>query len=135
MSVRAGYGMNSEFVNGQFFINTANAPPWGSEVRLHAAAIGPFDDPFAGTGVVNPFPITFDANAPFSPNGPYLVHRRIWNRRAFIPGTSACSGRWATTMAVSASYIGNYTTNLWDVVTGNPGMACRRASTRPVRAR
>ncbi len=24
-------------------------------------------------------------------------------------------------MAVSASYIGNYTTNLWDVVTGNPG--------------
>ncbi len=34
MSVRIGYGMNSEFVNGQFFINTANAPPWGSEVRL-----------------------------------------------------------------------------------------------------
>ena len=25
-------------------------------------------------------------------------------------------------MAVSASYIGNYTTNLWDVVTGNPGI-------------
>ena len=26
-----------------------------------------------------------------------------------------------TNTAVSASYIGNYTTNLWDVVTGNPG--------------
>ena len=34
MSIRAGYGMNSEFVNGQFFINAANAPPWGSELRL-----------------------------------------------------------------------------------------------------
>ena len=45
MSVRAGYGMNSEFVNGQFFINTANAPPWGSEVRLTRPAIGPFDEP------------------------------------------------------------------------------------------
>ena len=41
MSVRAGYGMNSEFVNGQFFINAANAPPWGSEVRLTRPLIGP----------------------------------------------------------------------------------------------
>ena len=55
-SVRTGYGMNSEFVNGQFFINTANAPPWGSEVRLQRPGIGTFDNPFAGTGVANPFP-------------------------------------------------------------------------------
>ena len=40
MSVRAGYGMNGEFVNGQFFINAANAPPWGSEVRLQRPGIG-----------------------------------------------------------------------------------------------
>src|SRR5688572_26574245 len=72
MSLRAGYAMNSEFVNGQFFINAANAPPWGSEVRLTRPNIGPFHDAFAGTGVVNPFPITFDANAPFSPNGPFI---------------------------------------------------------------
>ena len=30
--------------------------------------------------------------------------------------------QFGSDMAVSASYIGNYTTNLWDVVTGNPGI-------------
>ena len=120
MSVRAGYGMNSEFVNGQFFINTANAPPWGSEVRLQRPGIGSFDDPFAGTGVTNPFPVTFDANAPFSPNGPYIVPPSDLEPTRVHAWNVSVQRQLGNAMAVSASYIGNYTTNLWDVVTGNP---------------
>ncbi len=120
MSVRAGYGMNSEFVNGQFFINTANAPPWGSEVRLQRPGIGTFDDPFAGSGVTNPFPITFDANAPFSPNGPYIVPPSDLEPTRVHTWNLSVQRQIGATMAVSASYIGNYTQNLWDVVTGNP---------------
>jgi hypothetical protein len=121
MSVRAGYGMNGEFVNGQFFINTANAPPWGSEVRLQRPGIGTLDDPFAGTGIANPFPITFDANAPFSPNGPYIVPPSDLDPTRVHAWNVSVQRQVATNMAVSASYIGNYTSNLWDVVTGNPG--------------
>ena len=121
MSVRAGYGMNGEFVNGQFFINAANAPPWGSEVRLTRPLIGPFEDPFRATGVTNPFPVTFDASAPFSPNGPFVsVPVDLDTTRVHAWNVSVQRQIGANT-AVSASYIGNYTTNLWDVVTGNPG--------------
>jgi hypothetical protein len=120
MSIRAGYGMNSEFVNGQFFINTANAPPWGSEVRLQRPGIGTFDDPFTGTGVTNPFPITFDANAPFSPNGPYIAPPSTLDPTRVHAWNLSVQRQLGNTMAVSASYIGNYTQNLWDVVTGNP---------------
>jgi hypothetical protein len=121
MSIRAGYGMNSEFVNGQFFINTANAPPWGSEVRLQRPGIGPFDDPFAGTGIVNPFPITFDASAPFSPNGPFIVPPSDLDPTRVHSWNVSVQRQVGSSMAVSASYLGNYTTNVWDVVTGNPG--------------
>jgi hypothetical protein len=120
MSVRAGYGMNSEFVNGQFFINTANAPPWGSEVRLQRPGIGTFDNPFAGTGVTNPFPVTFDANAPFSPNGPFIAPPTDLTPTRVHSWNASLQRQLGNNMAVSASYIGSYTTNLWDVVTGNP---------------
>ena len=72
-SVRASYGKAFEFVNGQFHLNTSVAPPWGSEVRLNAPP-GGLDDPFLGSpgGQTNIFPVTFDQNAPFSLNGPFL---------------------------------------------------------------
>jgi hypothetical protein len=113
--------MNGEFVNGQFFINAANAPPWGSELRLTRPLIGPFENPFAGTNVTNPFPVTFDANAPFSPNGPYLATPQDLDTTRVHAWNLSVQRQLGTDVAVSASYIGNYTTNLWDVVTGNPG--------------
>jgi hypothetical protein len=121
MSVRAGYGMNGEFVNGQFFINAANAPPWGSEVRLTSPNIGPFESPFTGTGVTNPFPVTFDANAPFSPNGPFVATPSDLDTTRVHAWNVSVQRQIASNTAVSASYIGTRTTNLWDVVTGNPG--------------
>ena len=72
-SVRASYGKSYEFVNGQFHLNTSVAPPWGSEVRLNAPP-GGLDNPFLGSpgGQTNIFPVTFDQNAAFSLNGPFL---------------------------------------------------------------
>jgi hypothetical protein len=122
MSIRAGYGMNGEFVNGQFFINTANAPPWGSEVRLTRPGIGPFDNVFAGSGVANPFPITFDANAPFSPNGPFITPPSDLDTTRVHAWNVSIQRQLGANTAVSATYLGNYTNHLWDVVTGNPGI-------------
>ena len=102
-------------------LRSPNAPPWGSEVRLTRPNIGPFNSPFAGTGVPNPFPITFDASAPFSPNGPFLSFPSDLTNTRVHNWNVAVQRQIGSDMAVSASYIGNYTTNLWDVVTGNPG--------------
>jgi hypothetical protein len=88
---------------------------------LTRPGIGPFNDVFAGTGVPNPFPITFDANAPFSPNGPYISFPSDLDTTRVHAWNLSVQRQVGSDMAVSASYIGNYTTNLWDVVTGNPG--------------
>jgi hypothetical protein len=128
MSVRAGYGMNGEFVNGQFFINAANAPPWGSEVRLQRPGIGAFEEPFAGTGIPNPFPVTFDASARFSLNGPYVATPSDLDTTRVHAWNVSVQRQVGTDTAVSASYIGTRTTNLWDVVTGNAAMIPAGAS-------
>ena len=96
-SVRASYGRSYEFVNAQFHLNTSVAPPWGSEIRLNAPP-GGLDNPFLGSpgGQTNIFPVTFDQNAPFSLNGPFLslsndmasTHVDQWNvtvERQFRP--------------------------------------------------
>jgi hypothetical protein len=118
-SVRVGYSLGNEFVNGQFFINTANAPPWGSEVRLNG---GTLDDPFGSTGVTNIFPVTFDKNAPFSLNGPYLVPPSDLQNTRLQAWNLSYQRQIASNDALSASYIGNFTSHLWDVVTGNPSL-------------
>ena len=129
MSVRTGYGMNSEFVNGQFFINTANAPPWGSEVRLQRPGIGPFDNPFAGTGVTNPFPDDLRRQrAVLAKRSVHHASHRISTPTRVHSWNASVQQQVGDNMAVSASYIGNYTTNLWDVVTGNPGVIPAGAS-------
>jgi hypothetical protein len=120
MSIRAGYSLAYDFVDGQFHLNTSVAPPWGSDTRLTNPP-GGFDDPFTGSGVTNPFPITFDANAPFPVSGVYIAidpdidqpRQQSWNvswQRQFGDRT-----------ALSASYLGTHSDHLWNVLSLNEG--------------
>jgi hypothetical protein len=113
-SVRASYGRSYEFVNGQFHLNTSVAPPWGSEVRINSPS-GGLDNPFVNSqGQTNIFPVTFDQNAPFSLNGPFLslsndmasTHVDQWNvtvERQITP-----------TWFASVGYVGSRTSNIWE---------------------
>jgi len=113
-SVRASYGRAYEFVNAQFHLNTSVAPPWGSEIRINSPS-GGLDNPFINSaGQTNIFPVTFDQNAPFSLNGPFLslsndmasTHVDQWNvtvERQFTPAWFA-----------SAGYLGSKTSNIWE---------------------
>jgi hypothetical protein len=113
-SVRASYGRAYEFVNAQFHLNTSVAPPWGSEVRINSPS-GGLDNPFINSsGQTNIFPVTFDQNAPFSLNGPFLslsndmksTHVDQWNitlERQLTP-----------TWFASAGYLGSKTSNIWE---------------------
>ena len=112
-SVRASYGRSFEFVNGQFHLNTSVAPPWGSEVRINSSP-GGLDNPFLGSGQTNIFPVTFDQNAPFSPNGPFLslsddlraTHVDLWN--------VTIERQIGTSWFASAGYVGSRTSNIWE---------------------
>ena len=114
-NVRASYGRSFEFVNAQFHLNTSVAPPWGSEVRLNAPP-GGLDNPFFGSpgGLTNIFPVTFDQNASFSLNGPFLSLSNdmapttvdMWN----IAVERQLAGNWL----VSAGYVGSRTDHIWE---------------------
>jgi hypothetical protein len=113
-SVRASYGRSFEFVNAQFHLNTSVAPPWGSEVRINSP-LGGLDNPFINTqGQTNIFPVTFDQNAPFSLNGPFLslsndmaaTHVDQWN--------VAVERQLTSSWFASAGYLGSRTNNIWE---------------------
>jgi hypothetical protein len=113
-SVRASYGRSYEFVNAQFHLNTSVAPPWGSEVRINSPT-GGLDNPFINSsGQTNIFPVTFDQNAPFSLNGPFLslnnnmasTHVDQWN----ITVERQITPLWFAT----AGYLGSKTSNIWE---------------------
>ena len=57
-SVRAGYGMNSNFIAGEFYFDAAQAPPFGLEQRLINLPAGALDDPWRAAGRANPYPLT-----------------------------------------------------------------------------
>ena len=114
-SVRAAYGKAYEFVNAQFHLNTSVAPPWGSEVRLTNPP-GGLDNPFLGSpgGQTNIFPVTFDQNAPFSLNGPFLALTNdviATNVHSFnVTLERQLNSRWFA----SIGYVGSRTNNIWE---------------------
>jgi hypothetical protein len=118
-SLRAGYALGYDFVNAQYHLNTSVAPPWGTDVRTRDV---PLDDPFQGFPGGNPFPRAFDVNAEFPVGGQFLAidpdqsntRKHSWNL--------VVERQVADNMAVSASYIGNYTDNLWHMKALNPGL-------------
>ena len=117
-SLRVGYSLGYDFVNAQYHLNTSVAPPWGADVRINNASL---DDPFATFPGGNPFPRVFDENAVFPVGGQYLAidpdqentRKQSWN--------VVVERQIGSNMAVSASYIGNYTDRLWNMKALNPG--------------
>jgi len=120
-SVRAGYGMNSNFIAGEFYFDAAQAPPFGYEQRLVNPGPYSLDDPWRAVGRPNPYPWTGSLTE-FPPYSlliavPYdLKTTRVhsWNL--------GVQRQLGSNTGVSASYLGNYLTNVWGDVTGNPGI-------------
>jgi hypothetical protein len=121
-SIRAGYGMNNNFIAGEFYFDAAQAPPFGLEQRLVNPGPYSLDDPWRAAGRVNPYPITPGNIPEFPPYAlliavPYdLETTRVHNWNIGV------QQQIGENMAVSASYLGNRLTNVWGDVTGNPGV-------------
>jgi hypothetical protein len=114
-SVRAAYGKSYEFVNAQFHLNTSVAPPWGSEVRLNNPP-GGLDNPFLGSpgGQTNIFPVTFDQNAPFSLNGPFLSLTNDLVATNVHSFNVTFERQISSRLFASIGYVGSRTNNIWE---------------------
>jgi hypothetical protein len=119
--VRSGYALGYDFVNAQFHLNTSVAWPWGAEVRFNDPA-GGLDDPFAGSGQANIFPLTFDQNAPFGLFGPYVAMRPDIEPPRQQSWNVTLQRQIGDNMAVTASYLGSYSDRLWNVRSLNEGV-------------
>jgi hypothetical protein len=118
MSVRAGYSLGYDFYNAQYHLNTSIAPPWGADVRIQSTSL---DDPYAALPGGNPFPFVFDADARFPPSGQFLAVEPDTKNTRQHSWNVAVQRQIGDTVAVSASYLGNHTRNLWNMKALNPG--------------
>jgi len=113
-SVRASYGRSFEFVNAQFHLNTSVAPPWGSEIRINSPS-GGLDNPFINSaGQTNIFPVTFDQNAPFSLNGPFLSLSNDMAATRVDQWNVTLERQITPVWFASAGYLGSRTSNIWE---------------------
>jgi Carboxypeptidase regulatory-like domain len=127
-SIRAAWGISYDFIDAQYHLNTANAPPWGSDVTITSPA-GGFDDPFRGFPGGNPFPLTFDANARFTPFGSFLTQNYDVHRPSQTSWNLTVQRQVATDWLVSASYLGGLTTHTWNTRALNPAVYIPGGST------
>jgi hypothetical protein len=121
-SVRAGYGMNSNFIAGEFYFDAAQAPPFGLEQRLINLPARGLDDPWLAAGRVNPYPITPGRIPEFPPYALLLAVPYDLETTRVHSWNAGVQQQIGENMGVSASYLGNYLTNVWGDVTGNPGV-------------
>jgi hypothetical protein len=118
-SVRAAYGIFYDFANGQFFINTTIAPPFGDEVIVNNANL---DNPWNGYPGGNPFPVsTSGSSALFPLAAPYLAPTPNLPATQVHSWNLSIQRQLGPSWLVSANYIGNEVEHLWVSTQINPG--------------
>lgn len=124
MVIRASYGISYDFANGQLFVNTADAPPFGGTAIFAAntSISQPFTHVYASNPAANVFPYTVNANAPFVPFGTFITippnlkvpEAHQWN---FVIQRNV-GHDWL----LSAEYVGSESEHLMDSYQLNPGV-------------
>jgi hypothetical protein len=120
-NVRAGYGMNSNYVAGEFYFDAGQAPPFGLEQRLFRLGPGSLDDPWAAAGVSNPYPNERGSDTPFPPAALLITVPYDTKTTRVHSWNVGLQQQLGDNMSASASYLANRMTNVWGVVVGNPG--------------
>jgi hypothetical protein len=121
MSIRASYGLFYDFANGQFFINTTIAPPFGDEIKLTTPPS--FDNPWANYPGGDPFPVsTSGKNALFPLAAPYLAPTPNMPATELHSWNLSVQRQLGANWLVSANYVGNETEHLWASTSLNPGV-------------
>jgi hypothetical protein len=120
MSIRAGYGLTYDFVNGQFFATTTLAPPFGNLTRI----TGPvsFDDPWANVPGGNIFPYTLGRNAPFTSFGSFLALRPDLKTTGVHAWNLSIQRQIGANLLVSGTYAGSEAEHVWQSYQLNPGV-------------
>lgn len=118
MSIRASFGMSYDFPNVMIYSTEATAPPFGDQTTITGPE--PFATPFANSPGGNFFPVTFSANAPFTPGGTYVAVQPNMKATTIYNWNLAIQRQLTPSWFVSATYAGTETAHLWVSYQLNP---------------
>jgi hypothetical protein len=119
-SIRASIGTFYDFPNVMIASTPTTAPPFGNTVQPP----GPlnFADPFSTVAGGNPFPGTFDANAPFVPFGSFMAMQPNAKGTTIYSWNLSVQRQFGNDWLVSTTYMGSETSHLWGTVQLNPAV-------------
>ena len=116
--IRASYGISYDYVAGELMVNSADAAPYGGTEIWS----GQFSDPFASNPGGNIYPYAVDKNAPFAPAGTYIFLPPNLKTPQTQQWNLVVQRQLGSDWLVSATYLGNHTTHLWDSYQVNPAV-------------
>jgi hypothetical protein len=119
-SIRASFGMFYDYPNIQIMSNPAAAPPFGNTVTL----TGPINlaDPWATYPGGNPFPVPFNANAPFVKTGQFEAQQPDAKGITVYSWNLSVQRQIGKDVLLSATYMGNETAHIWGSLQLNPAV-------------
>jgi hypothetical protein len=119
-SLRASYGLAYDFPVGDFYFLQASAPPFGNRLRVDFPP-GGFDNPYGHIGG-DPHPIVTSRDTIYPPGGAFGVMDPDINSPRVQSWNVTAERQFGEQWGVAASYLGNYTDRLWDLVPLNPAV-------------
>jgi hypothetical protein len=122
MVLRASYGISYDYANGQLFVNTADAPPFGgTEIFAANASIkNPWTNAYASNPGGNIFPYALNANAPFVPFGTFIAIPSNLKVPEVHQWNAVIQRQLGKDWLVSATYLGSESEHLLDSYQLNP---------------
>jgi hypothetical protein len=132
MSIRASYGIFFDTIPAQYNLNTETAPPWGNRTALSGVD---FADPYKNVPGGNPFPVVFDANAPFALNGTFNTFNYDTHMTYVQQWNFSIQRQFGRDWLASASYLGNEMVHLFGTRELNPGVYAAGATVTNLNSR
>jgi len=119
-ALRASYALTYDFPTGDMQILQTSAAPFGNRVRVDLPP-GGFDNPYSAIGG-NPHPIATSRDTVFPPSGTFGVMAPEINSPRVQSWNVTLERQMGANWGVSASYLGNHSDRLWDLVPLNPAV-------------
>ncbi|MBV8906182.1 MAG: TonB-dependent receptor, partial [Acidobacteriia bacterium] len=119
MSIRLAAGISYDFPNVMIYSTEATAPPFGDQTTVTGPE--PFATPFANLAGGNFLPVTFSANAPFTPSGTYVTVQPNMKATTVYNWNLSVQRQLTPNWFISATYAGTETAHLWVSYQLNPG--------------
>ena len=118
-TIRVGYGVFFDSPPMFDYVRIASVAPWGTLVTLNSV---PLSDPYVNYAGGNPFPVKVSATEAFPTQATYWEEPANSQPTYMQQWNISFQKQLFTSVLVTASYLGNKTTHLWDGQESNPAI-------------